>query len=429
MIGRFKKLPNNYLALICFFIIFVSYLTFRTWKGVTFFYCDEWYFLNDITNGTFNILHTHNEHFVPFHKLVYSNLAQIFSYNSNYLQVTNLFIHVINSLIVGLILKSITNKKTFLFLGMFIFALHPLQFENLMWNFQITITLNMFFYLLSFLFLIRFIKDNKNSSFGVSIVLLTIQNYFFGLGLIFYPLHLIFFILLDLKNKNYKRHIKHYVILFALSLINGVIYMLVKPENSNSFKGMLENIGKIKEYFIFTSYNYIFEIIAPFYKFNSLEKKVFFFLLISLIIAGFLALYVKKKTVDVYIIIAVVFYLSIVFFIALSRYQFGPEQGLASRYAYYCIFAILVVFARILNNFIEKAEFKYEAILLLLLIPFYIAFIPSSINYQKSMSSLHQHNLEEANKSVEDPEYDADYVNACSVTDQEVRNIMIKINE
>ena len=179
-------------------VILIIFLTFALYADVLFFdfinFDDNTYIYDNplLTNGlTWTSVHWAwtkfgAPYYMPLTRLSYIIDAEVFNINPAGFHLTNLVLHVINSVLVFFISKTILKSIFAGGLVAIFFSIHPQHVEAVAWISQRKELLAAFFGLLSFLFYMH------NNSVNSSVRDLSTPNYlFYLLSLIFFPLIII----------------------------------------------------------------------------------------------------------------------------------------------------------------------------------------------------------------------------------------------
>jgi len=197
-----------------------------------------------------------------YHPLTLLSLAidySLWGNNSSGFILTNILLHILNTVLVLLIFYKLTNKFEIAFITALIFAVHPMKVESVVWIAERKDVLFSFFYLLSVLFYIRYIKSGFK-----------IKHYFFTFSLFVFSLLskasatslplLLFLFDYFLCRKDIKKIILEKIPFLILSLIFGIVAIKAQslaPPNNPPF---IDRIFLVTYAFTF----YLLKFIAPF---------------------------------------------------------------------------------------------------------------------------------------------------------------------
>lgn len=280
----------------CLFYALLLLLPFVFWKNsASFFWRDEWQFMNAFRGFKFSfLLEPHFYHIVPIFKLFYFIQLKIFGINAQLFHYTNL---ILFGLIFIVLFKLFICRLYSAWHGFFICVIilaHPINFNHLLWSFQVGITLQLFFQSLSIYYLFKYLESSGWKYFLLTFVFAILQNYSFGNGLLF-PL-LIFLFLLFTKNK---RKITIPIVLFLLILFVSIQVLLGKSEQL--LNNIPENILPIANSFIIfigTNLARFFFLRENLLGNTTLYFSIFLFLILLLI--GILNKKTDKKIIIIY---------------------------------------------------------------------------------------------------------------------------------
>jgi hypothetical protein len=341
-------------------------ITFTIWRMKSnFFYWDEWDWLKEIAQDKFNIFTPHNEHFLPLSKLFYLAEIRVTSASPLLLHYGMLILHAVTSFTLAHFLFKLFKSNTLALIGSGIFLLHPFQWQNVLWTFQSQIILNVWFFLLALLFLIKFFEKKKFIHYVLSLVFTLLQAFCFGNGLILPLIIILFFILF--RNSNISR--KFMIPYFALFFIVLALYKLYGSQNITSHTGVLSTsaIPYMARYFLYGIVNNF----SRTFVLRGSAPPLFFTIFIGLFFIGVGFLIISKnirlKVRNLKILLfSLVFYILIFVPLSLSRFKLGVVQSLADRYAYYFLIPFILTILVFLDYFFKK--FKNSRISIIVLI-------------------------------------------------------------
>jgi len=353
------------------------------WKlKFSFFYWDEWDWLRPIANGNFEIFKPHNEHFLPIIKVFYEVQLSVFHNDPMYMHYVMLFIHAVTAFLVGYFLWLLLKRNFLAILGGLIFALHPFQWENVLWTFQSQIIFNVMFVLLALIFTKLFLDTLKKRYYFLALFFTFIQLYTFGSGLIMPIVIIMFFLLFRGKRVSWKLVIP-YIIIF---IVNTIIYKIWGSANVVAFADIknISAIQKLIEYYSYAIFNNLGRTLSL------KESPVFtlsliFYTLIAIFSTFFIGKGIlEKKEQWKLFAFGYVWYLISFILISLSRFTNGIEQSYSARYAYYYIIPILIIVLYIVKFLLEEKRPWFNYLFRLLLTVVIITFlILSYIHIQK----------------------------------------------
>lgn len=403
-----KFLLDNQTRLIFLFILFL--VTFIIWRiDFNFYYMDEWDWLKELAEGTFNIWTPHSEHFLPIMKLFYFLQINILEISPLVMHFIMLILHTSVSFTFGYFLWLMLRENILSIAGTFAFMLHPFQWENVLWNFQSQIILNVELFLISLIFLKLFIEKKGLIYYYSSLFFIFFQAYCFGNGLIL-PLLIIVFYLLFKRKKLSLKFIIPYIIIFIFNL---TIYKLFGSDKTLSHTGefSMNNIPSIVNYFLMAiMYNIsrpLTFIGTPSFKLALIIFGLFFLFYTFILIHDFKT---KKKYFSV-LLFCLIFYLVSFVLISITRFKMGFEQSFSYRYAYYYLIPIILLclsFIRYL--FLTFANKKvYQALVISSTLIFSILATYRILYYKSKVESRNRFNYQEIKYNYIDKTYDPNF--------------------
>lgn len=402
LINKYSKLLYNVLLFIGVYVLVILYWRLRN----SFFYWDEWTFLRDITYHMYSIWDAHNEHFFPLFKSFYFIEFKLFGLNAHYYQYVNLLLHTINIFLIYYLSNLIFNNRwTSIVAGVF-YAFNPMQSENLIWTFQSNILLNIMFFLLGLIFITKYIQNQKKYYILLGLIFTFLQNYFFGTGLFLPLVALIYFIILGRDRK----YVKYYITILAIFIFNLGVYKITSADQvSQLAKGFkLSDYIPIIDYYLYAITNSVSRIFILLAKPSSGMVLTVY----SIILCGCTAFYQKDRSTNKRILL-ITLYGSLIFWIpiTLSRYKFGVEQSLASRYVSYTLIFSAFMIMYIINNYQKKIKHKNRlaVVLGLLLIVYLSQSYRISRVHIAEQEAINKYNYSQAIKYIKDRNYPADF--------------------
>ena len=108
-----------------------------------------------------------------YHPLTMLSLAvdyQINQFDPFYFHLTNLLLHVVNSMLVLMVIRQLTGKLPLAAIAALLFGVHALHVESVAWISERKDVLYTMFYLLSWWFYIRYVLEKRMKWFWVSLV-------------------------------------------------------------------------------------------------------------------------------------------------------------------------------------------------------------------------------------------------------------------
>ena len=359
----------------CLSAVILLLLVIFYWKlKFSLFYSDEWDWLRPIANGNFEIFKPHNEHFLPIIKVFYEVQLTIFHNDPMYMHYVMLFIHFITAFLVGFVIWLLLKKNILAILASLIFALHPFQWQNVLWTFQSQIIFNVMFVLLALIFTKLFLDTLRKRYYFLALFFTFIQLYTFGSGLIMPIVIMMFFLLFRSKKVSLKLVIP-YIIIF---IVNVIIYKTWGAANVTAFADLksLDNIKKLIEYYAYAVFNNLGRTLTL--KETPIFTLSLLFYTLIVIASTFLVNRDSQINKEKWKLFAFgyVWYFITFILIALSRFTYGIEQSYSPRYAYYYIIPVLIVLLYIIKLFWESKiiwfRYTFKVIITLAMIGFFL---------------------------------------------------------
>ena len=275
---------------------------------------------------------------------------------------TNLFFHLFNVLLVFIFVRKLTGNPAVSFISSLLFGLHPLHVESVAWASERKDVLYCFFFLLSLIAYLQYLKKSNWVYFVGSLV-------FFALSLLSkamaVPLAVVIvFIDFFYSRKFSMRLIWEKIPYFALAIISGMIAVQAQqvkdfvPENSQWT--FVDRLAIASHNFI----SYLIQVIAPhdlsiLYPYPA-ELNFYHWLsfgLIILLLAGFLYFIVKKypfiTTQKIYLFGFLFFVVNI--FLVLQILPVG-DAIMADRYTYVSYIGLFII----IGFFFERLALKFK---------------------------------------------------------------------
>jgi len=306
----------------------------------------------------------------PFTMALYDIQYSLFGLNPFYFHFTNLFLHIINSLLVFWLILKITDKKIiWAFVTSIFFAIHPLHVESVTWISELKDVLYTMYFLLAIIFYqfyddklrqkMNYISSKKYYAF--SLILFLCACFSKGMAVTL-PIALI---LIDFykDQKITVNKILNKIPFFAISLIFGII--AVYAQTISSAVKDLSNYTVIERIIfpVYSSVFYIFKLFLPinltiFYPYpESGSLNMFFWLSpIILILIGFTVFKFRKSN------FALVFGILLYFAMILPVIQIKPigETIVSERYFYVSSIGLFFIIGYFIDFLYEKFDKKYR---------------------------------------------------------------------
>ncbi|HET6766652.1 MAG TPA: tetratricopeptide repeat protein [Chitinophagaceae bacterium] len=275
---------------------------------------------------------------------------------------TNLFFHLLNVLLVFIFTRKLTGQIVAGFIAAILFGIHPLHVESVAWASERKDVLYCFFFLLSLIAYLQYLKKSRWVYFIISLV-------FFALSLLSkamaVPLAVvIIFIDFFYSRKFSLRLIWEKIPFFALAIISGMIAIQAQEVkdfvSDDSQWTLIDRVAIASNNFI----NYIIQLIAPhdlsvFYPYPETLKFYHWlsFGLVILVLAAFLYFIVRKypfiASQKIYLFGFLFFVVNI--FLVLQILPVG-NAILADRYTYVSYIGLFII----VGFFIERVTLKFK---------------------------------------------------------------------
>lgn len=188
-----------------------------------FFWRDEWNFLSDLRSVDAGWFFTpFNGHIKPIFKTLYFTELHLFGINNMFYLLVNLLIYTVAACTFRKLIIEVTtdtgttNAGTIATVLAMLFAAHPINFNHLLWSFQVSQSLFLMFQVLSVLYFVRYITTGLDKHLWMTILFVLCQNYSFGNGLFF---SLVFaFCVVVFGKENKFRNASIFVIIFIVTI-------------------------------------------------------------------------------------------------------------------------------------------------------------------------------------------------------------------
>lgn len=330
-------------------------------------------------------------------RIITFGLFNLFKLNTFPYGLFALIFHLANTSLIYLITKKLTKNSTVALLASFLFLINEVGNEAYSWFGTMTGSLtSVFFFLLSFVFFLKFIDTEKIKFVLLSTFLLWLSFLFkevAGFAFIFYP---ILFLIYSKKKKNIKSLLKNHLSFFILGIImltyfaKTVLFIpgdranyvntgrsLIPSLTSNLMKYLAEGLIQtaIPNLYLFKLSDKLTQVINPNFPKDSLDFLIasqninaeitIGLLLILAVVAIFWLLRKVKLSSDLSKTLKISFFMSLLSFIPYvvinrsfsyldSRYYYVSSIGIS-------IFLAILIFSLFKNN---KKFFKISAILI-----------------------------------------------------------------
>ncbi len=423
-----KFLVNNKVRIS--FLAFLFIVTFIVWRtNFSFFFMDEWDWLRDLAEGDFNIWKSHNEHFLPIMRIFYYFQINILKASPLMMHYIMLILHTLVSFAFGYLIWLILKENILSIAGTLAFMLHPFQYENVLWNFQSQIILNVGFFLISLIFLKIFLEKRNVKNYYLSLFFTFVQAYCFGNGLILPILTTIFFILFKKKNLSLKYSIP-YLVIFVFNL---VIYKLFGSEKITSHTGpfSIKNIPSIIDYFSKATFYNVSRSLT--FIGNPCLRIAFIIFILFFSVYIFVLLHDLKTRKKVFpiLVFSLFLYFTCFILISITRFKMGFEQSFSYRYAYYYLIPIILLCLIFIKYTYGKKQYKniYPLLITSFTLTFSILATYRTLYYKNEVEARNRFNYQELKQYSIDKDYDPNLLLLHPyLTKDEILQTSIKLN-
>ena len=342
---------------------------FTFWLILTknnYFHWDEWSFLLGFNQSPLNFLtKSYGEHYIPLNLLNHYLLFQTFGLNNLPFQLSVLFFHLLNCLIIVKIVFRKTGHYLLSILAVLVFGISNVYVEDVIWSQGISnVASATFVFLAYYLYILR---PKNLKIITISAGSLLIAPLFNDLAILM-PLAFLVMVFLDQKS-NKKFSWRLLVPYFLVGIINlSVIFYFSNSAISHSAKLSMDSIYKIPQFILYGILRgSILRFIYPGFHFlkGFQETKVILVSLVSLLTLIGSSLFIlnwlgdketrslRFKNLFILTMMIVTGYLAV----ALGRSTFGLAQAGISRYAYQPFFFLILLLCVILKNYIVRIKF------------------------------------------------------------------------
>ena len=303
----------------------------------------------------------------PLTILSYQMEYSVFKLSPGPYHVTNLIIHIINSILVLMFVWFLTRQKWTSFLTALLFSIHPMHVESVAWVSERKDVLYTMFSLASLCFYVLFTADSKNRMLHYFSALLLFILALLSKGMaVFIP---IIFVLIDYF-KGIKVNWKNLLAklpFFLLSLVFGII--AVHAQRSANFTADTAHLSYIDRV-LFSSYSmllYLWKLLFPFnlsgfysypIKTNDWYPVMFYVAPFMITIIILLVIWSKKITRDI------LFGFGFFFFSLIMVLKLLPVGGalMADRYSYFSYIGIFFILARQIQSLVDNRNKSIETL-------------------------------------------------------------------
>ena len=361
---------RKYLSLL-FVILLITFIAYLPVIHNGFLWDDETYIQKNMLIRALNLEEIFSRfvegNYHPFTILILALEYKLFELNPAGYHTINILLHLLNVILVFRIVFALSEKGNVALVAALLFGIHPLHVESVAWAAELKDLLYTFFFLASYFFYLKYIKEGRKNI------------YFFALLLFLFSLLSkamavclpVVFVLTDyFKGRQIKiKTLVEKIPFFILSAVFGAV-AIVAQKSSESIQDMA--IFSFPQRIVFACYGfvtYLFKSVFPlqlsaYYPYpekqgNSIPFQFYFYVLLFIAIAGlvFYSLRFSKK-----IIFGIGFF-AITVFLVLQLLPVG-NTIMADRYSYIPSIGIFYLAGEGFSNLINK-KLKSAALVLL----------------------------------------------------------------
>ncbi|HAH33091.1 MAG TPA: hypothetical protein DCL44_12335 [Elusimicrobia bacterium] len=199
--------------------------------------------------------------YLPLTMLTYAFDYRLFGLNPASFHFTNLFIHLLNVILVFIFIQKLAGEKKISTIAALIFAIHPMHVESVAWLSERKDVLYSFFFLSSLICYLNYLKDSFRLKHLFYCLILFICSLLSKPAAIPLPLVLILLDYYYSRDALNKKAIIEKIPFFILAIIFGVILLFTQ----NKFEAITQTFYFYERFFL-TSYAivfYVIKMIAP----------------------------------------------------------------------------------------------------------------------------------------------------------------------
>ena len=334
------------------FIVFciITLFSFCFWKpDSNFFWGDEWVFLVDFRDlNSYAFFLKHGQHIKPLFELVYFLELNIFGVNNLLYSYFNIIVFSISVYYFYRVLNLLFEEIYYSLIFALFYCIHPLNYYQIAWTFQICVILQILFQILLVYNLLLYFKTRNAAYFVYSIIALFAQNYSFGNG-VFVPALVVVGLFLFDKTKNRAR--------FTTIILSIQFLFIVFQAMNTSPSGLLATtiLEIIYAFFFFIAANITATVFVMF-KINGFFLGWIILAVFSLMIFRLLF---YRRSYGPYIFFFVFWILVVSFSIPVARFDSIISGHFRHYYSALSLPAILICFAFIGYDFYIRISPKY----------------------------------------------------------------------
>ncbi|MFA4975301.1 MAG: tetratricopeptide repeat protein [Candidatus Paceibacterota bacterium] len=381
-----------------FWILGIGFLLYLPTLFFNFTYLDDnnlilenQYFLSNISNifqsfsiDVFHIFNSSAFYYRPLLTISFIFDYQIGGTNPFMYHFSNILLHIISSYLIFIFLTKLNYKKTLSFLFSIIFLVHPVLTQAVSWIPGRNDSMLAVFALATFIFFIKYIKEEKISNLIWSLLFFGLSIFTKESGIVIFPI-ILFYLLFIFKEK--KLSLNKFYFFFGSTILLGIWAMsrhfVLKDSPSLGIVEMFKSI-----YFNFPAViQFAGKIFLPFNLsvLPIIEDTTFLYGIISIILLTII-LFITKTKRWVYILFGVIW-----FFAFLLPSFIRPNSTLVADFIEHRLYVpIIGIFILLLEtNFIKNIDFKKKTHLIIIssvLILFSTITITYSFNFSNRLA-------------------------------------------
>src|SRR5260221_4849122 len=259
------KKTSTLLWIIPFILLITLLVYIPSFKGA-FVWDDNNYIQNNplITSIDLKVLFSNyvmgNYH--PLTMLGYAIEYQFFGLNATGYHVINLLLHLVNVLLVFYTVFYLSNKTIVALIASLLFGIHPMHVESVAWTSELKDLLYSFFFLASYIFYLKYVKEQNKNFYSFSLLLFLCSLLSKGMAV---SLPVVLLLTDYFKGRKITRQtIIEKLPFFLLAIIFGIVAVLAQKSSSS-----IQEITSFTFFqrIVFASYGfitYLFKLVLPF---------------------------------------------------------------------------------------------------------------------------------------------------------------------
>lgn len=318
----------------------------------------------------------------PLTLLTYGLIYQFSALEPFLYHFVNVLFHVLNALVLFSFLKILFNKTGLAFLVTLLFALHPMHVESVAWVSGLKDVLYAFFFFISLIYYLKYIRRNKKLYYLLSILFFILSLLSKGQAVALFPV--LFLIDYMERGKLFSKWPEK-IPFFVLSVVFGIIALFA--QKSADTMGDFTSFSFFDQLSLscYSFFMYVLKILVPFnlssfYPYPNMDggkipfEYRLFLLIIPLVVYGLFRFYKKNR---------ILFFGSLFFIVnIILLIQLIPVGNciMADRYTYISSVGVNIV---IVSLFLKYYELKRWKTILMMFISGYFIFL-SVVSYNQT---------------------------------------------